>query len=50
MLANKVFVYGCATAFAVAGCYMGQLLHGPTALSLLPTIAGAAGGFGIGWA
>lgn len=45
---QMAFVSSCTAALAVIGFYMGSTIHGPTATTLLPTLAGGAGGFGIG--
>jgi hypothetical protein len=47
---QMAFVSSCTAALSVVGFYMGSIIHGPTAAALLPTLAGAAGGFGIGCA
>lgn len=47
---SMAFVSGCTAALAALGFYMGHTLHGPTAAALVPCVAGAAGGFGLGCA
>jgi hypothetical protein len=47
---SMAFVSGCTAALAVLGFYMGHTLHGSTAAALVPSVAGAAGGFGVGCA
>lgn len=44
------FVSGCTAAFAVVGFYLGLTVHGVLSAALVPTVAGAAGGFGVGCA
>ena len=40
----------CTAALAAAGCWIGFTVHGTATAAVVPTLAGAAGGFGIGWA
>ena len=47
---QMAFVSSCTAVLAVVGFYMGSTIHGPSAAALLPTLAGGAGGFGIGCA
>jgi hypothetical protein len=47
---QMAFVSSCTATLAVVGFYMGSTIHGPAAAALIPTLAGGAGGFGIGCA
>ena len=44
------FVSSCTAILAVVGFYMGFTISGLTLSALVPSIAGGAGGFGIGCA
>ena len=43
-------VVTCTAVLAVAGYFIGSTIHGNGAATLAPTLAGAAGGLGIGCA
>ena len=45
-----VFVSSCTATLAVSGFYLGSTIHGSAVTALIPALAGAAGGFGIGCA
>jgi len=45
-----IFMLACATLFGIAGFWLGYSIHGASAAALVPTLAGAAGGFGIAYA
>jgi len=47
---QMAFVSTCTAVLAVVGFYLGSTIHGASAAALLPTLAGGAGGFGIGCA
>ena len=47
---QMAFVSGCTAALAVVGFSMGHTVHGLSPATLVTTLAGAAGGFGIGCA
>ncbi len=44
------FVSACTAALAVTGFWIGYSVHGAEPAAIIPTLAGAAGGFGIGCA
>ena len=44
------FVATCTASLALVGHYLGVTIHGIGAAALVPAIAGALGGFGIGCA
>ena len=44
------FVSTCTATLAVVGFFMGSTIHGPSVAAFLPSLAGGAGGFGIGCA
>lgn len=47
---QMAFVSACTAVMAVIGFYLGFTIHGPAGASLVPALAGMAGGFGIGMA
>ncbi|HUR55351.1 MAG TPA: hypothetical protein VMZ71_14555 [Gemmataceae bacterium] len=47
---GMAFLSGSTAAFGAVGFYTGCTIYGPTSAALVPTLAGAAGGFGIGCA
>ena len=47
---KAAFASTCTAALAAAGFWIGVTIHGPAPAAIVPTLAGAAGGFGIGWA
>ena len=44
-----LFVSASTAALAVVGFHLGYVIHESAAAALVPTLAGGAGGFGIGW-
>ena len=42
-----IFTLTCTALFGIAGFWLGCTIHGVSAAALVPTLAGAAGGFGI---
>ena len=44
------FVSTWTAALAVLGFWVGSTIHGTTLAAFVPTVAGAAGGFGMGCA
>jgi len=44
------FISALTAAVAIVGHSLGVTIHGPGAAALVPAIAGAAGGFGMGCA
>ncbi len=49
-MAQMAFVSTCTAVLAVVGFYFGLTIHGTNFSALVPSIAGGAGGFGIGCA
>lgn len=47
---HLIFVLICTAVLAAVGYCIGFTIHGPTLSTIVPTIAGAAGGFGVGCA
>jgi hypothetical protein len=49
-MAQLTFVSACTAVLTIAGCWIGFAVHDLTAAAIIPALAGAAGGFGIGCA
>jgi hypothetical protein len=47
---RAAFLLACTAALGAVGYFIGHTIHGLTPAAVLPTLAGAAGGFGIGCA
>ena len=47
---QSMFILICTAVLAAVGYCIGFTIHGPTLSTIVPTIAGAAGGFGVGCA
>jgi hypothetical protein len=47
---QMAFVSACTSALAIVGFYIGQTIHGLTLATLITSLAGGSGGFGIGCA